>query len=431
MPRPNGAMTVGLRAGSADRATLWSVLTGVAGQGALLVSGPVVARLLGVEKRGYLALFMLVSTVVAQVAHLGLPDSLPFHIAGEIRRLPRVAAAVFKPFLIQAALATCFGGLAVIAFAWRRPEDIRLAAILSFPTIFLAIAQSYGFGVLLGLHHFTRFQVLRLLPAALYAGGTVCLLFMGLRSLWAVATVYLVSQLAVTLLLAIVLPAAPLDTTESPLPIRDLLRFGVRGWLGTTSPVEALRPDQLIVGFFLSPTALGLYVIGIAFTNLPRFIAQSIGLVAYPRIAAEVDPRTALRAIKRYALVTLGISTAVVATLALGCSTLITTFFGEAFSGAAPVTRILLLAAIPNSIRRVLGDGLRGMGHPDIATLAEIVTALTLLVFLAILLPREGLEGAAAALTIAATFGVAVVIMGFRHAEHAVRPAGRSDQESA
>ena len=80
----------------------------------------------------------------------------------------------------------------------------------------------------------------------------------------------------------------------------SLLRFGIRGWLGTATPSEALRLDQVIVGLLLSPSALGLYVVGGSFSNLPRFIAQSVGLVAYPRIAAESDTSLAIRSLKRH-----------------------------------------------------------------------------------------------------------------------------------
>ena len=46
-----------------------------------------------------------------------------------------------------------------------------------------------------------------------------------------------------------------------------------------------------VIGLFLAPAALGLYVVAQAFTNLPRFISESVGAVAYPNIAASADRR--------------------------------------------------------------------------------------------------------------------------------------------
>jgi O-antigen/teichoic acid export membrane protein len=407
----------------------WSILAAMAGQAALLVSGPVVARLLGVEHRGYLALFMLIPALVAQVAHLGLPEALPYHLAGDIRRLAGVARAIRRPVLVQAALATCLGGLAVVHFAWGEPAGVQLAGVLSVPMVVLVLALSYAYAILLGLHRFARFQLIRLVPATLYAVGVSCFLFLGVHSLVAVMSVCLLSQFAALIIFAFILPRAPLDSNPDGPTTGVLMRFGLRGWLGTTTPIEGLRIDQVIVGFFLSPSALALYVVGVAFTNLPRFIAQSVGLVTYPRIAAEPDREKAIRSLRRHLLAVAGISGIVAGVLSVACEVLIPAFFGVEFSGAAPVTRILLLAAIPNSVRRVLGDGLRGLGRPEAAAVAEIVAGLSLMACLVLLLPRFQIEGAAAALTISAVCGVAVLLVELRRAERARSPIGTRARE--
>jgi O-antigen/teichoic acid export membrane protein len=411
------------------RVTVWSVLTGIAGQAALLVSGPVVARLLGVENRGFLALFMLIPTVVAQIAHLGLPDALPYHLAGDIRHLPGIAYAIRRPVVVQTTLATCVGGLVLILLLRGRPTEVRLAGMLSVPMIAFSLVQNYGLAILLGLHHFARFQLLRLAPATLYAVGTLCLFFMDAHSLAVVMLMWLTSQVVVTSLLAIALPRVRLDSDAYRPTTRTLLQFGLRGWLGTTTPIEVLRPDQMVVGLFLSPSALGLYVVGIAFSNLPRFIAQSVGLVTYPRIAAESNRALAIRSLKRHLLAVVGISGVVVAILDVTCGVLIPSLFGPEFSPAVPVTRILLLAAIPNSVRRVLGDGLRGLGRPGAATVAEVVAGLTLVASLPLLLPSMQTEGAAAALAISAVCGNIVMLVEFRRAQRAMRTSGTPTME--
>jgi O-antigen/teichoic acid export membrane protein len=407
----------------------WSVLTGLAGQAALLISGPVVARLLGVEHRGYLALFMLIPAVISQIAHLGLPDALPYHLAGDIRRLAGIAHAIRRPVIIQTSLAICIGGLVLIPFVRGRPAEVQRAGMLAVPMIAFSLVQSYGFAILLGLHQFARFQLLRLAPAILYVVGTLCLFFVDIHSLAIVMMTYLMSQVIVAVLLVIALPRVRLSTDVHGPTTKTLLQFGLRGWLGTATPIEALRPDQVIVGLFLSPVALGLYVVGIAFTNLPRFIAQSVGLVTYPRIAAEPEPVFAIRSLKRHLLATVLTSGMVAVTLGIACGALIPALFGVEFSAAVPVTRILLLAAIPNTIRRVLGDGLRGLGRPGAAAIAETVAGLTLVASLALLLPSRQIEGAAASVAISAVCGVTVMFVEFRRAERAMCSIGAPTME--
>jgi O-antigen/teichoic acid export membrane protein len=187
------------------------------------------------------------------------------------------------------------------------------------------------------------------------------------------------------------------------------LRFGVRGLLGYISPIESFRLDQAVIGLFLTPTALGLYVVGVSLTNLPRFLAQSVGLVAYPRIASVTALTEARRLSWRYFWLALAISLAVVIPLELSAATLITFFFGNEFAGATSVARILLLGTVILGARRVLADGARGMGYPGVGTLAETGSWLALLPALALLLPALGLNGVALALVVSWCFSLAIL----------------------
>ena len=107
---------------------------------------------------------------------------------------------------------------------------------------------------------------------------------------------------AVTLTVALQRLGEPLPDRVPP--IRRLVAFGAKGLLGSNSPVEYYRLDQAVVGLFLTPVALGLYVAALAFTNLPRFISTSVGMVAYPHVASVKDPSEATRKLWRFFSIT-------------------------------------------------------------------------------------------------------------------------------
>ena len=98
-------------------------------------------------------------------------------------------------------------------------------------------------------------------------------------------------------------------------PVREMVAFGAKGLLGASSPIEYYRLDQAVVGLFLTPVALGIYAVALAFTNLPRFISTSVGMVAYPHVAAQSDPVEARRQLWRFFLLTVAACAAVVAAL--------------------------------------------------------------------------------------------------------------------
>ena len=189
----------------------------------------------------------------------------------------------------------------------------------------------------------------------------------------------------------------------------EMLKFGLKALLGTLSPVDTVRLDQAVVGLFLSPVALGFYVVAQAFANLPRVVASTIGMVAYPQVAAEPDRDAARRAMWRYFFVGLSLSALVVGALELMTDELISLFFGEDFTEATTIAQILLLASLFMAGRRVLTDGINGLGHPGYGTIAEVTSWVLLLPGLAILLPWFGAEGVALALAI--SWGASLLLL--------------------
>ena len=79
---------------------------------------------------------------------------------------------------------------------------------------------------------------------------------------------------------------------------------------------------------------------------------------------------------------------------------LVLLFFGAEFESATPIARVLLLATLFMAARRVLTDGVNGMGRPGLGTISELASWVFLLPTIALLLPRYGAVGVALALAI-------------------------------
>ena len=265
------------------------------------------------------------------------------------------------------------------------------------------LGQSYGTAILQGQQRFLAFNVLRALPATSYAVAVLAIFVVGGGNLEWVVVGWIVASLvsaAVTLFVAF-RPVRLRQAHRSPERLRSMLSFGIKGLLGWTSPVETFRLDQAVVGLFLTPAALGLYVVGLAFANLPRFIAQSVGYIAYPRIAGRRGDE-AWKELWQFFWLASGAAALVVLALELSVAWLVPVFFGDEFSGAVPLTRILLIGALFLSARRVLTDGAQGLGRPGLGTIAEVSSWVFLLPALGIFTPLWNARGVALALTVSA-----------------------------
>lgn len=394
-----------------------TAIAGFALQGALLASGVLTARMLGADGRGYLALLMLFPIALSQLGGLGVPLAVTYELSRSADRTRGVARSLRRLGVLQAVLIVFGNAVVVIAVFGGEPGYVKTAALLTLTVGPAMLAQHYALAFLQGEGRFRAFNLLRLLPFCAYS--------------LAVAVAYMAggAELEVVTLLwvATYLPAVPLTVvwvrrgrrrrasaaapSSSPSPSR-MVRFGARGLLGWASPVENLRLDQAVVGLFLSPAALGIYVVGQAFSNLPRFLAQNVGTVAYPGVARERDPGAARRKLWRYFWATAGACALVVAVIEAAAGWLVPFFFGQEFSEAVGITRILLIAALLYSARRILTDAARGAGHVAIGTVGEVASWIFLLPAIALLAPLLGTEGVALALVVASGGALLVLLVG-------------------
>lgn len=163
-----------------------------------------------------------------------------------------------------------------------------------------------------------------------------------------------------------------IQETKDP-TFMKMLNFGIKGLVGELLPLESFRLDQLMAGLLLTPSALGIYVIAQAFTNLPRFVAQSVGMIAYPAIGECQNKSSAKNTLWNFLWTTSAFNCAVVLFLIICIPYLIPLFFCNDYSASIPLARILLLSSLFSSCRRVISEGMRGFGKPEISTWAELI----------------------------------------------------------
>lgn len=416
-----------IRLTTLQRRTTGSILTSFWSQLALVASGALAAQLLGVQNRGYLALLVLWPTIILMVGSLGLPVSLAYFTARNpseghlLARLLAPVVAIQFPVLLLIHVAV------LILVLQGRPAALISAAVISLGAIPAALCLEYGLSFLQGQQRFLAFNLLRCLPVTLYALAVIAQFVMGHKATISNLIAWWVLSFAVSAVASSVIAFRPMlskaDVFRSAIDLpskRMLLSFGLRSLFGSMSPIETFRLDQAVVGIFLSPVALGMYVVALAFTNLPRLIAQSIGMVAFPSISAQ-PPAKAWRATWQFVGVTVLICAALTIVIMLLAKDLVYLFFGDAFLPAVVLVDVLLIGALCHSARRIVSDAARGMGSPMTGSIAEVMSWAWLAVALLVLIPRFGVVGVAIGFTTAAIFAMLVAVVhlsAFRRPKH-------------
>lgn len=376
----------------------------------LLISGILAARLLGVANRGHLALFILLVLIFVQLGGLGLPIATTYWIARDRQMVGVIGRAVVGPAVIQSLSLVALQAVALWFVFGDSEASVRVAAALTLVAGPSVLVHQYVLAALLGQQRFKTFAIIRFLPSAIYSGSLICAFFVHGRDLSLVlvtgawvgsfvvgggAGFYVMCKSGRYLT----------DGATSEVHVRAMISFGLKALLGSISPLEAFNLDQAAVGLFISPMALGFYVVGVSLTNLPQFLAQSIGHVAYPHVAAQEDPQRSHRSIWRFVGAALAVCGGITVLLGLGAPWLVNALFGQAYSPATTLTRILLISTLFMSLRRVLSEGARGAGHPTLGTFAELVSLACLAPSLAVLI-SHGAQGAAWAMVLASGAGL-------------------------
>lgn len=391
-------------------------------QGVIVLTGSLAARLLGPEHRGYLALLLLLPPALTQLGTLGIPLALTYHIARDESHARTLIVRCLRPATSQAACLFGINGLVVVALALAGRDDLVPAALIELAAIPAWVVVVYALAILQGRQQFLWFQACRMLPVTLYLVLlTCCIAIDGDRLVWATGA-WVSAYVAFAALSAwLAWRGLPKSAGTPVVSMRELRRFGLRSVVGSTSLIEILAIDKAVVWWLLGPEAVGLYVVSSAFTTLPQFIGQSFGFVAYPRIAAaRAHGGDARRAGAQLLGASFAVTVPVCALMFLAASEVVDVFAGGAFAESVAPARMLLVAALVISTRRVVAECARGAGYGGLDSIAEAALWIVYLPAAWLLTDAYGLTGAAAGLAVGAAAALIVLAALFW------RRAGRS-----
>jgi O-antigen/teichoic acid export membrane protein len=383
----------------------------------------VLAHLLGPAAKGRFTLVLLFSQFAALVVGWGMDSALGV-VAG---RDARSARAGFANAIIWSAVV---GGFSVVLSGWLYglPTDTRpngpLASVVpnlsaaQFTYAALAIPGelffSIGLFALLGRRRIAAYSVVRLMRRLLLLVGVVGAALVAALALDAA----LVVNLATLVLTAVLITwSARRDGVAGLRPsaelLRDELRFGGRAILGTVAERLQFRADSFIVNAVDGVRATGIYSVTSGLAETLWYVPNALGTVMFSR---AVDPKAdagRIAAVLTRTTIAVALVTAIPA-FALG-PRLVRLVYGSAFSDAGVALRLILPGIVAYSVVAVLSRYIVGRGRPGMGTLVLLAGLALNIVANLILVPRFGINGAAASSSISYGLTAIVTLAVFRH----------------
>lgn len=379
-------------------------------------TGIITARMLRPDGRGELAALILWPVFLANAMTLGVPSSLVYNLRRDPEREPQLLTGALVLGTSLGIVATLVGVMMMPHWlAQYRTETILIAQwmMLHAP---LCTWMLVGRAALEARGAFGSSNATLFFTPLLGLGGLVVLSLAGAMTPFLASLTYVFNGVPVfgwmVWRLWRLFQLRWVGWGGLRGAIRTLLPYGFRSYGIDLLGALSLQIDQALVVGFLSPAAMGTYVVALSLSRMLQLFQQAVVMVLFPKAAARpTDEVIALtgRAARISTALTL------VAGIAVVCwgQWMLRLLYGAEFVAATNLLRLLTLEAIASSTTLVLAQAFMALGKPGTVTVLQGVGLALSVPLMLVLIPRHGLLGAGMALAISAAVRLGLMMCCF------------------
>ena len=377
-------------------------------------SGVIVARVLGAEGNGTVALLILIPTMIAFFGSLGI-DKANGYLTGAKKYTPQVLLG--NSIFLSVTITLLIG----IAFWWAMPFTLKLlpANGISRPMLYLAflivpfsLFEMYFQGILWGLGRILQLSIVSIIRFASMLILIIILVWIlrlgiGGAILAAIATPAICVVIYAFFLRDVV---TRLRFGYDKRSLKASFIFGLPAHLGNVMHFLNWRLDLLIVNYFVGVKQVGFYVVAASLAEVLWYLPDAFGFVLFPKTASS-EPETA----RQFTPKVVRLSTFITAVAAVGLflfsKLVITVLYTEEFMPSLYPLWILLPGVVALSYSKVIFSDLGGRGKPYYGTYASLFSLFVTLGLDLLLIPRWGIIGAAVVSSLAYTTNAVVAVV--------------------
>ena len=413
----------------------FSPLLATIGSNATIQAGAVLgsillARRLGPETRGEFAGAAAWCALLTALGDFGVSQAVPFRCARERNHPGRVVGTSLTFGATTGSVAALIGAFGIVPLLMTRGgaglTGLSAATLAFLPSIPASLLSTYAAAILQGLGAIRTFNAIRLAESAAYAGGMIGSVLLGAKN---AATILLVIAGLQALVAAGSILAVHRHTTARAWRVereegRHLLHYGIRTHLGNLAWMANGKLDQMIMSVTLSTRDLGYYANAASYASALASLLSALGIVVFPKLAAEKDAAERLRNLRRSLGHGLRLSLALGLVLAVAAPWLIPWAFGRDFAASVPPAIVLVGGNVLLCMNYLFSVGLRAAGRPLLPSFAEGSGLIITAVGLPLVLSRFGILGAAWVSDTAYLMTSILLFTFFRRMAREASPAG-------
>jgi len=383
--------------GKFTRDTLFTLFIRVTNIILALFSSVIVARTLGPTGKGIYALAVLLPTLLMTFSNIGIGAAAVYYI-GKKKYSPKEVFGINIVYTLIISILAILAGLIIIfffgdgIFPGIEKEYLLLALLLTPLHIFI----NFILGILLAIQKIKKYNLISFIQEVIYLFLVVILIW-GLHL--GIKTVIIIEFLSffiacLFLFFWTLLETRGISFKIDKMHIKEISLYGIKIYLANVVSFFRKRYDMFLVNLFLNPTAVGFYSTAVGLSERILLMAQSSGIVLFPRVSSERDENRLKNFTPLVCRNTLFITLIAAIILFLSSNFVITTFYSEKFHDSIQPFNILLIGAVAVSGIVALGNDITGRGKPIINVYIGIVSIIVNIILDILLIPRFNIIGA-------------------------------------
>lgn len=378
-----------------------------------LLSSIVLARALGPEGKGVLAVVLVYPQLIASLGQIGIRQAVVYEVGREKYDYDRIVGNVISLFLMTSTVGVA---IALVTFGFLDFEQDRVSLVavaLAVSIIPLTLSKSYVGGVLLGRQRIKESNLIRLAVPVLHVILLVVLVWIfDLDILGALIATVAAALIVASVSVRKVIYQSGVKIRFDWVIQRDLLRLGSVFAIAVFVNSLNYRLDIILLGWLSTSAEVGLYSLGVRFAELVYQIPAAVGIVVFSGSANSKKPREYSRKVWRLFRYSILLAAAGGGAIALLAPFFIPHLYGSDFKGSVSMLQLIMPGVIAMVAYKVLGFDMAGKGKPWTAILASIPGLIVNVILNVILIPQFGGNGAAIASSVSYTvMGLSYVVV--------------------
>ena len=274
----------------------WTAAVNIAATLLGLLTGVLLARILGPEGRGALAAIQNPATILFGVGALGITTAAAYfsgrdsNLAGRLMTTALVALLLWSIPLV-----------AIVYLLMPFLLNAQSSSVIHYAQIYLLIvpiqfAAGAPLWVLQGLGEFKLWNIMRFQAPVAWLVVIGLTWVLGMVTVGAISLFYLAAMFCVACVFVVLgLRRVPPPHRPELARLPGLLRYGLPTSLTTVPQQLNLRLDQLLMATFLPADTLGLYVVAVAWSGAFSALLTSVSQVVFSSIGRHSRPTCAGR----------------------------------------------------------------------------------------------------------------------------------------